>query len=113
MHDGLDERRRRLLFRAWHRGMREVDLITGPFADAHLGTLTESEIDDLERLMDVPEPELLAWVMGQEPTPQAFDQPVFRRMHRSPTCQAISICSSHLYPARSFCLSSRHARQTK
>jgi antitoxin CptB len=78
--DGLDERRRRLLFRAWHRGMREVDLITGPFADAHLRTLTESEIDDFERLMDVPEPELLAWVMGQEPTPQAFDQPVFRRM---------------------------------
>jgi antitoxin CptB len=78
--EGLDARRRRLLFRAWHRGMREVDLITGPFADAHLASLTESEVDEFERLMDVPEPELLAWVMGQEPTPQAFDQPVFRRM---------------------------------
>ncbi len=30
--------------------------------------------------MDVPEPELLAWVMGQEPTPQEFDTAVFRRM---------------------------------
>ena len=77
---GLDERRRRLLFRAWHRGMREVDLITGPFADAHLRTLTEAEVDEFERLMDVPEPELLAWVMGQGPTPAEFDQPVFRRM---------------------------------
>ena len=78
--EGLDERRRRLLFRAWHRGMREVDLIMGRFADAHLGRLTESEVDELERLMEVPEPELLAWVMGQEPTPRAFDTALFRRM---------------------------------
>ena len=78
--EGLDERRRRLLFRAWHRGMREVDLITGPFADAHLGTLTESEVDEFERLMDVPEPELLAWVMGAEETPAAFDTILVRKM---------------------------------
>ena len=63
--EGLDARRRRLLFRAWHRGMREVDLITGRFADAHIGTLSEAEVDDFERLMDVPEPDLLAWVMGE------------------------------------------------
>ena len=78
--EGLDARRRRLLFRAWHRGMREVDLITGRFADAHIAALTETEIDDFERLMDVPEPELLAWVMGQEQTPEAYDTALFRRM---------------------------------
>jgi antitoxin CptB len=78
--DGLDERRRRLLFRAWHRGMREVGLITGRFADAHIGSLTEAEVDEFERLMDVPEPELLAWVMGAEPTPAQFDTGMFRRM---------------------------------
>jgi antitoxin CptB len=78
--EGLDERRRRLLFRAWHRGMREVDLITGPFADAYIGTLSNAELDGFERLLEVPEPELLAWVMGQEPTPQSFDTPVFRKM---------------------------------
>ena len=78
--EGLDERRRRLLFRAWHRGMREVDLITGRFADAHIGTLTGTEVAEFERLMDVPEPDLLNWVMGQEPTPQSSDTPVFRKM---------------------------------
>jgi antitoxin CptB len=78
--NGLDERRRRLLFRAWHRGMREVDLITGRFADAHIASLTEAEVDEFERLMDVPEPELLAWVMGAEPTPPQFDTALFRRM---------------------------------
>ena len=78
--EGLDARRRRLLFRAWHRGMREVDLITGRFADAHIGTLSEAEVDDFERLMDVPEPELLAWVMGSEATPAAYDTALFRKL---------------------------------
>lgn len=73
-------RRRRLLFRAWHRGMREVDLITGPFADAHIGSLSEAEVDEFERLMDVPEPDLLAWVMGALATPAEFDTDMFRRM---------------------------------
>jgi antitoxin CptB len=77
---GLDARRRRLLFRAWHRGMREVDLITGRFADAHIAALSEAEIDDFERLMDVPEPDLLAWVMGSAETPEAYDTALFRRM---------------------------------
>jgi antitoxin CptB len=78
--EGLDARRRRLLFRAWHRGMREVDLITGRFADAHLATLSDDEVTAFERLMDVPEPELLAWVMGAAPTPATFDTALFRRM---------------------------------
>jgi antitoxin CptB len=78
--EGLDARRRRLLFRAWHRGMREVDLITGRFADAHIATLSEAEVDDFERLMDVPEPDLLNWVMGAEATPDEFDTSLFRRM---------------------------------
>jgi len=78
--EGLDERRRRLLFYAWHRGMREVDLITGPFADAHVGTMSDAEVGEFEQLMDVPEPELLAWVMGQEPAPDQYDTGVFRRM---------------------------------
>jgi len=78
--EGLDARRRRLLFRAWHRGMREVDLITGRFADAHVATLSEAEVDAFERLMDVPEPDLLAWVMGSAPTPADHDTALFRRI---------------------------------
>ncbi len=78
--EGLDERRRRLLFRAWHRGMREVDLITGRFADAHIGTLTEAEVAEFERLIDVPEPDLLNWVMGAIAVPAQFDTALFRKM---------------------------------
>jgi antitoxin CptB len=78
--EGLDERRRRLLFRAWHRGMREVDLITGRFADAYIGSLSEVEVGEFERLMDVPEPDLLNWVMGATETPKDYDTALFRRL---------------------------------
>jgi antitoxin CptB len=77
---GLDERRRRLLYRLWHRGTREMDLIMGRFADAALGGLTEAEITELERLAEVPDPELYAWLTGSRPVPDVDDQAVFRRL---------------------------------
>jgi antitoxin CptB len=78
--DGLDGRRRRLLFRSWRRGMREVDLITGPFADRHIDALTEAELDQYEQLLDVREQDLLAWIMGQAAVPSEQDTTVFRRV---------------------------------
>jgi len=79
--DGLDIRRRKLLFRAWHRGTREMDLIMGRFADNTVGDLSESELGDFERLIDVPDRELLAWVTGEEIVPANHDTPLFRRLH--------------------------------
>ena len=78
--EGLDERRRRLLFRAWHRGIREVDLIMGGFADAHIADLSEAEVDEFERLMDVQEHDLLAWVTGGAVPPADHDTAFFRRL---------------------------------
>jgi antitoxin CptB len=78
--DGLDERRRRLLFRSWHRGIREVDLVLGRFADRVMADLTEAELDDYEKLLDVPTPDLLAWVMGELPVPPEEETPLLRRM---------------------------------
>lgn len=67
--EGLDIRRRKLLFRSWHRGMREVDLVLGSFADANIDALTAAEIDQYERLLDIPDTELLAWLTGGQPVP--------------------------------------------
>lgn len=78
--DGLDERRRRLLFRSWHRGIREVDLVLGRYADRVMADLSEAELDDYEKLLDVPTPDLLAWVMGELPVPPEEETPVLRRM---------------------------------
>ena len=65
----LDQRRRRLRYRLWHRGTREMDLIMGRFADAVIGELADTDIGDLERLAEVPDPELYAWFSGVDPVP--------------------------------------------
>jgi len=76
----LDERRRRLRYRLWHRGTREMDLIMGRFADAMIGELTESDLGDLERLAELPDPQLYAWVSGAEAVPPAFDMALFHQL---------------------------------
>jgi antitoxin CptB len=78
--EGLDVRRRKLLFRSWHRGMREVDLIMGRFADAAVEQLTDGELTEFEQLIEVPDRELLAWVTGEAEVPAAYDTPLFRRL---------------------------------
>jgi antitoxin CptB len=78
--DGLDERRRKLLFRAWRRGVREMDLIVGRFADAHIAALDAAGLDDFERLIEVPNAELYAWVSGAQAVPQSHDSAVLRQL---------------------------------
>jgi antitoxin CptB len=78
--EGLDPRRRKLLFRSWHRGIREMDLIMGRFADATIADLSDDELSHYERLMDVPDPQLFAWITGDEPVPQEQDTALFRRL---------------------------------
>ena len=80
----LDERRRRILFRAWRRGLREMDLVMGRFADAHLPTLSEGELAEFERLLDAPDPQVLAWITGEEATPPEFDTPLIARLRAAP-----------------------------
>jgi antitoxin CptB len=78
--EGLDERRRKLLFRAWRRGVREMDLIVGRFADVHIGEFDDAGLDDFERLIEVPNAELYAWVSGTEAAPANFDTGVLRKL---------------------------------
>ena len=57
-----------------------MDLVLGGFADAHLTSLTEAELDELERWLEVPDQQIFAWVNGMEVTPQKFDTGLFRRL---------------------------------
>ncbi len=66
-------RRKRLRYRAWHRGTKEMDLVLGPYADAHIDSLSAHDLDRLEKLMDQEDTDLLKWVMGQEAPPQGTD----------------------------------------
>ena len=76
----LDPRRRRVLFRSWHRGIREMDLVLGRFADRNIDTLSDDELTVYEALMEVPDRDLLKWVTDEAPVPPNYDTPVFRRV---------------------------------
>jgi antitoxin CptB len=75
-----DIRRRRLLFRATHRGTYENDLMIGGFVRAHLNSLTEAELDALEAVMEMPDTVLADWLTGRVPIPAEEETPMLRRM---------------------------------
>ena len=69
----LSMRLRRLRYRAWHRGTKDMDLLLGPYADARLGAMEVAELDRFETLLEEADTDLLKWLMGQEPTPADAD----------------------------------------
>jgi len=78
--EGLDPRRRRLLFRSWHRGIREMDLVLGRFADTHIAKLSDAELDEYERWLEVADQKIYSWVNGAAAAPPEFDTALFRRL---------------------------------
>ena len=76
----LNTRRRKARFRSWHRGMREVDLILGRFADRRIAALTAGELEQYEALLDVPDTDFLKWVTGEKPVPASYDTALFREI---------------------------------
>lgn len=70
----------RLKYRAWRRGMRECDLVLGPFADQKLAGMDEGELDQFEALMEAPDDKLWTWILGSaEPDPE-FAGPMLERV---------------------------------
>lgn len=69
----LAMRLRRLRYRAWHRGTKEMDLLLGPYADARLDGMAPSELDRFETLLEEADTDLLKWLVGQEPAPADAD----------------------------------------
>jgi antitoxin CptB len=57
-----------------------MDLIMGRFADAVIGELSEDEIDAFERLSEIPDPDLYAWLSGGRPVPPEHDVTMFHRL---------------------------------
>jgi len=67
-----DVRLKKLKYRAEHRGFREADIIIGGFAEKHLHELSAAQLDEFERLIDQPDQDLYAWIIGREPIPEQF-----------------------------------------
>jgi len=75
-----DDRRKRMRYRAWHRGTKESDIILGSFADARLKTLDAEGLDAFEALLDVPDPVIYDWVIGRAPIPDEMNTPLMREL---------------------------------
>jgi antitoxin CptB len=71
-------RRKRLLFRSWHRGTRESDLILGRFADTHLVGFDEAQLDRFETLLDCTDADIFDWVSGRAAIPPGHDHDITR-----------------------------------
>jgi antitoxin CptB len=76
----IEDRCKRLLFRAQRRGFKEVDLIFGTFAAAEVPAMSEGEMDCFEALLDAPDQDVYAWLTGFKPLPPEHDTPLFARL---------------------------------
>ena len=76
----LDSRRKRILYRAWHRGTKEMDLVLGAYADARIAMLDDAGLDQLEHLMTVTDPNAYKWLSGTRPVPPEWDSPLVREI---------------------------------
>ncbi len=76
--DDLDIRRKRLTYRANHRGIKEMDILIGGFAKEALGKLTADELDQFETLLEVPDQDLYGMIVADAPVPPALDDTVMR-----------------------------------
>jgi antitoxin CptB len=71
--------RKRLIFRSWHRGTREMDLIMGSFADRNIPGFSESELTAYESLLETPDPDLYNWIAGVAKPPANLLTPMLER----------------------------------
>lgn len=78
----IEDRKRRLLFRAWHRGIKELDLIFGNFIEANVADFTLDDIEWFERLFEEQDHEILAWITSGESVPATFQGPMMARLQK-------------------------------
>jgi antitoxin CptB len=78
MNQSIDITRKRLLWRATHRGIKEMDILVGGYAEAHVGTMDKVALTTFADLLELPDQELLAWATGVEPIPQQHDCAMLR-----------------------------------
>ncbi|HKW55526.1 MAG TPA: succinate dehydrogenase assembly factor 2 [Stellaceae bacterium] len=78
MTETREIRRKRLLFRSWHRGIREADLLLGSFAEQHLAALSDAQLDRYEDLLANSDGPILDWITGRVAPPPEHDSDVLR-----------------------------------
>jgi antitoxin CptB len=82
MHSSLDPLRKKLLWRATHRGIKEMDIVVGGFAETNLATMNQNEIKLFEDILELSDQDLLGWMTRQSGIPTDQDSQLLRRMLR-------------------------------
>lgn len=75
-----DTRLKRMKIRSWHRGMQEMDLLLGRFADAELHTLSDADLDLYEAILFEDDQDLYAWITGDRPWPTSLSNALTARL---------------------------------
>lgn len=73
----LDPRRKQIIYRANHRGIKEMDILLGGYANKFVASLSEDELRQLELIMDESDRDLLTWFTGESAVPEQFQTPIF------------------------------------
>ena len=82
-NDGeIDARRKRMLFRSWHRGMREMDMLLGKFAEQHLEGFSDIQLDRFEAILAEIDPDIYNWLSGREPIPDDLQNDVMEMLKK-------------------------------
>ena len=76
----LENKKKRLVFRAWHRGTREMDLILGSFANTHIEKFDDQELAHFDELLHNPDPDLYDWITGRADVPKEHASPVMQKL---------------------------------
>lgn len=78
--EDIETRRKRLIYRSWHRGTREMDLILGTFADKYVPGFTDIELAEYQTLLQLQDPDLYNWITGVEAVPANVSGNLFDRL---------------------------------
>ena len=65
----LDQLRRKLKFRASHRGIKEMDLILGHFAENAVDSMESAELAEFGALLELHDRDLMQWFTGEVEIP--------------------------------------------
>ncbi|MEO1160049.1 MAG: succinate dehydrogenase assembly factor 2 [Pseudomonadota bacterium] len=75
-----ENRRKRIVWRACHRGIKEMDIVVGTFVRARIEQSDETELQELERILEIPDQDLLAWLTGAQPVPEDRQSELLQEM---------------------------------
>jgi len=80
MTDNADLRKKRVIYRAIHRGFKEADLLIGGFAREAYESLDETELAAFESLLELNDHDVYGWIMGTKPVPEEINPALIAKM---------------------------------